>query len=562
MHSKLKENLKKHWLTILFAFILSGVWAQNKTVKKYWIEFSDKKNTPYTVNAPHGFLSPRAIERRMKQGIPIVESDLPLSPQYLEQLREKGARVQHVSKWLNAATIIADSSAISAIELLEFVTKVEFVGRHFTKSTQQSGPPGASLKNYTVTNPYHRYGYGRHQIQMVNGDILHDIGYRGKGMLVAVMDGGFINVNHMPFFDSLRIQNKLLLGKDLVDMDNDIFESATHGSEVLSVMAANLPGLFVGTAPDAHYVCLKTEDTRGEYLAEECHWVAGLEYADSLGADVVNSSLGYTSFWDKKMNYSYEDMNGQVSRAARAADLAYTKGMIVVNSAGNSGGDDWKYIGAPADANNILTVGATDPYGRRAYFSSEGPTADGRLKPNVSALGYGIVVAKVNNYEVKLGNGTSFSSPLIAGMVTSLWSAFPERTNEEIIEAIELCGNQASNVDNKLGYGIPDFYKAYQFLKGRNETTFSKYPNPLTAFSQTSSDELEVVLLGKETGQAKLYVYDLLGLPVHEEEIEIKAGVYNRHLLQLSEPWNSGFYVVRLLQNGVDTFCKKTMLTR
>ena len=556
-----RSALKKYWITIFFALVCSGVCAQNKTVKKYWIEFSDKKNTPYTVNAPHGFLSPRAIERRKRQGIPIVESDLPPSPFYLDKVRQTGALVQHISKWLNAATIIADSTSIAAIELLDFIEKIEFVGRHFTKRTQQSGPPGQSLKNYATATPYHRYGYGRHQIQMVNGDILHDVGYRGRGMLVGVMDGGFINVNHMPFFDSLRTTQRLLQGKDFVDMDDEIFESATHGSEVLSVMASNLPGLYIGTAPDAHYVCIKTEDTRGEYLAEECHWVAGLEYADSLGVDVVNSSLGYTSFWDKSMNYSYEDMNGEVSRAARAADIAYTKGMIVVNSAGNSGGDPWKYIGAPADANNIFTVGATDYYGERAYFSSIGPTADGRLKPNVSAMGYGIIVANVRDYKVKLGNGTSFSSPLIAGMIASLWSAFPEKTNEDIIEAIELCGNQASRVDNKLGYGIPDFYKAYQLLNGSHETTFSIYPNPLTVFPKTSSNELEIIFLGKETKLSKLYVSDLLGKLVHEDEIETKANIYNRHLLQLNSKWKAGFYLVQI-QNGSINFFQKTMLKR
>ena len=555
------RELKRLWISIFITLLCGGVCAQNKTVKKYWIEFSDKKNTPYTVNVPHGFLSPRAIERRMKQGIAIEASDLPLSPIYLDKVRQTGAQVQHVSKWLNAATIVADSISIAAIELLDFVTKIEFVGRHFTKSTKQSGPPGQRLKNYAIPNPYHPYGYGRHQIQMVNGDILHEVGYRGRGMLVAVMDGGFINSNHMPFFDSIRTEQRFLQGKDFVDMDNEIFESATHGSEVLSVMASNLPGLFIGTAPDAHYVCLKTEDSRGEYLAEECHWVAGLEYADSLGVDVVNSSLGYTSFWDKSMNYSYEDMNGKVSRAARAADIAYEKGMIVVNSAGNSGNDPWSYIGAPADGNNILTVGATDFYGKKADFSSIGPTADGRLKPNVSAMGYGIMVARVRDYKVKLGYGTSFSSPLIAGMVASLWSAFPDKTNDEIIEAIELCGNQASRVDNKLGYGIPDFYKAYLLLNGSHETTYSIYPNPLTVFPKTSSNELEIIFLGKETELSKLYVYDVLGKLVHEDEIDTRANIYNRHLLQLNSDWEAGFYVVQV-KNGTHNFLQKTMLKR
>ncbi|MFT4760880.1 MAG: serine protease AprX, partial [Saprospiraceae bacterium] len=224
-------------------------------------------------------------------------------------------------------------------------------------------------------------------------------------------------------------------------------------------------GLMVGTAPDATYICLKTEDIRGEYLIEECNWVAGLEYADSLGVDVVNSSLGYTIFSDEKMNYSYEDLNGKTGIATRAASLAGQKGMIVVNSAGNEGDTEWKYIDIPADAENILTVGAVKSNLERARFSSVGPAADGRIKPEIVAMGQRVVTASVYGAKVNRSRGTSFSSPIIAGMVAALWQAFPNNTNHEIMQAIIQSSSQVDSPDNELGYGIPDFRMAYQFLK-------------------------------------------------------------------------------------------------
>ena len=230
-------------------------------------------------------------------------------------------------------------------------------------------------------------------------------------------------------------------------------------------MAANKPGILVGSAPDANYICIKTEDTRGEYRLEECHWVAGLEYADSIGADIVNSSLGYTTFSDRKMNYDYKDLDGETAMTSIAADIAVSKGMVVVTSAGNEGNSKWKYLGTPADGKEIFSIGATNKEGERAGFSSVGPTADGRIKPDVAAMGSWVAVASPSSYRVGIGSGTSFSSPLVTGMVACLMEAFPEKTTKEILDAVRQSGSQHDSPDNELGHGVPDFLKAYNILK-------------------------------------------------------------------------------------------------
>jgi subtilisin family serine protease len=273
----------------------------------------------------------------------------------------------------------------------------------------------------------------------------------------------------MPFFDSLRADNRMLQGKDLVDNDNNVYQSSSHGSHVLSTMAANLPGMFIGTGPGATYVCVKTEDVRSELRIEEDNFVAGLEYADSLGVDLVNSSLGYTTFNIKSMSHSYKDMNGKTSRASIGTDIASEKGMLIVVSAGNEGNGRWKYIGAPADAKHALSVGALDRNDKRVSFSSQGPTVDGRVKPNVMARGRQTVVGSLYSYQVDSSDGTSFAAPVLAGMAASLWSAFPEKSNFEIKQAIEQSADRYENPDGKYGNGLPDFYKAYRILAGEEK---------------------------------------------------------------------------------------------
>ena len=432
---------------------------------KYWVQFADKKDSPFSIERPTEFLSERAVERRQKYKIAITEQDLPVNPAYLNALRAVGAKIYTTSKWFNAATIYAPDSVLSKVEALSFVKNTEPTGRYRKKSPKRTRP-----KNRDYNNNYPKendpYGAGRNQIEMLNGDILHRMGYDGSGMMVAVLDGGFTNVDIMPFFDTLRANNRLLTSADFVDNDDYAYESSSHGSQVLSTMASNLPGMFIGTAPGATYVCVKTEEIGSELPIEEDNFVAGLEFADSLGADVVNSSLGYTTFDVRSMNHRYKDMNGTTSRASIGTDIAFEKGILVVVSAGNEGNGRWKYIGVPADATNALAVGATDSFGDRVSFSSQGPTFDGRIKPEVMARGGRTAVASLYSYKVSASDGTSFASPVMAGMVTSLWQAFPEKSNKEIKTAIEQSGDNYNAPDNQNGYGVPNFYKAYQILSG------------------------------------------------------------------------------------------------
>ncbi|RMG81055.1 MAG: peptidase S8 [Bacteroidetes bacterium] len=450
----------------LFACFLIGSWmpANAQTLKKFWVEFADKKDNPYLISQPETFLSPRAIERRKKHGVEVTEADLPVNPQYLHAIRQAGAAIHNTSRWLNGASIIATDSIAGVVKNLAFVRHVRYAGRHMETRLRlrRTGKKRDSIDlPLKLESPY---GYAESQIKQVNGDVLHFRGGRGAGMLVAVLDGGFSNVDIMPFFDSLFANERLLATKDFVDGDDYVFESSGHGSQVLSVMAANLPGIMVGTAPDAGYICLKTEDTSSEFLVEECNWVAALEYADSLGADVVNSSVGYTEFSDSTMNYRHDILDGKTALASRAANMAFERGMIVVTSVGNEGNNAWKYLDVPADAIGALAIGAVDMDGRRARFSSLGPSADGRIKPDLAAAGKGVSVASVYSPKVSRSSGTSFSSPLIAGMVAALWSAFPEKTNREIVDAILRSASQYLMPDNELGYGIPDFDKAWKIL--------------------------------------------------------------------------------------------------
>lgn len=438
--------------------------ALSNTRQFFWVAFKDKANTPYSTEAPEVFLSPRAIARREKLGIPVTPQDFPPNPGYLQKIQEAGVSVHHTSRWLNAATVHGNPSNALAIAQLPFVDTVWYAGPYRAKaetSTARRNKMG-KLKSKALEGQY--YGYGTKQIDAINGDSLHRLGFRGKGVLVAVMDGGFTGVDRSPFFDSLRADNRLLPSMDMVDKDTMVWESSSHGTKVLSTMAANQPGILVGTAPDATYICIKTEDTRGEHRIEECHWVAGLEYADSLGADVVNSSLGYTQFDEASMNYTVHDLTGFTSVASQAADIAVQKGILVITSAGNEGNSPWRKIGIPADAAGAFSIGATALNGDLASFSSVGPTADRRIKPDIVAPGAWVTLADAFQYQVTIGSGTSFASPIVAGMVACLREANPDTSVEKLLNAIRESGNQSDLPNVAVGYGIPDFAKAHQLL--------------------------------------------------------------------------------------------------
>lgn len=461
-------NKQYSYFVIIPLFIFSCILSlngQTSNTKKYFITFKDKDDSPYSLANPQEYLSGRSIARRKRQHIPIGVSDLPVNPSYLVALGSFSSKILHTSKWLNGATVLLEENHLEKIKRLKFVESIKYVGKPYQRKlllrssgkAKNSEPPNKKEESY--------YGFSDYQISQINLKELHKNNYKGQGMLIAVLDGGFTNTDIMPFFEKLHKEKRLFTSYDFVEQDNYVFETSAHGSQVLSVMAADLPNVMIGSAPDASYICLKTENNMGEYLSEECNWVAALEYADSVGVDIVNSSLGYTTFTDNEMSYSYEHLDGKTSLASQAADIAFSKGMIIVNSVGNEGNTDWKYLDVPADARYVLAVGATDVTGYKTKFSSYGPTADGRIKPDICALGKDIAVASVYNATVRAARGTSFSSPLIAGAIASLWQAVPYRTNLEILNAVKQSAHRSHRPDNQVGYGIPDFAKALDLLR-------------------------------------------------------------------------------------------------
>ncbi len=438
----------------------SGDSGAQCRVYKYRVYFKDKKNSPYKKSKPSEFLSKKALLRRAKWHIKIDSHDLPVSPQYVSEIATRGVKVLCVSKWNNTALVQhEDSGALNALATLPFVDKVKKVYHDIDFSIIDNDSTRFEELNFndSIKSLETEYGYAQSQIEMLNGIKLHELGFRGRGMTIAVIDGGFRNADRLR-----RLDNVAILGThNFVRPRRSVYAEGQHGTNVLSCMGANKPHLIVGTAPDAKYWLLVSEDSYTETPAEEDTWAAALEFADSVGADVVNSSLGYNLFNDSTMNVKYSELDGMTHLISRSASLAASRGVLVVNSAGNSGDEDWQKIGIPADARNILTVGAAFEKLSFAQFTSRGFTADGRVKPDVSARGRLAAVVRSNG-AISPASGTSFSSPITAGMTVCLMQALPKLKPEEIIDLLHQCGNRSWMPDNILGYGVPDYYKAYK----------------------------------------------------------------------------------------------------
>ncbi len=475
-------NMKKVLFVIgVFLSCSVSVWAQPKAPLqfKWWLEFTDKAGTPYSIDRPEVFLSARSLERRAKNGCPVTFEDLPVSPEYLRILREKGHKIHGASRWLNGAVIIADTATALTAQALPFVKNMTCVGRDIRILNPPNRPPKKRVPASpppTVRERFGPMGYGFINADPLSMPFLYDMNERGKGIWVAVMDGGFANTDTISLFDSLALQGRLWTGPDVVERDKGVYESAQHGTSVLSVMGANTPGYFVGTAPDATYFLLKTEDTGGEFPIEEINWIFGAEWADSLGVDIINASLGYTTFSNPVYNRPYSMLDGRSTIGARGATIAAQKGMIICNSAGNSGDEPWHFLGVPADAPGVIAVGAIDAQtGEHAPFSSYGPSADGRIKPDLSAPGMKVVTSGNVGYQLTVSAGTSIASPILAGSFAALWSAFPDRSAADILNAVFASAHQRSAPDNKLGYGIPDFTIAWLRLKGLSNPVNEEY---------------------------------------------------------------------------------------
>ncbi len=441
--------------------LFSGTRAQDR-VYKYRVYLKDKKGSPYKKSRPLDFLSQKALDRRAKWKIEIDDYDLPVPPAYVGELAGRGAKVLCMSKWNNTVLVQdADSAKLEALTALPFVEKVQkvFAGTLYEHPDSVREKRLAEIKD-TLAHSTNFYGASRDQVSQLDGVLLHSAGYRGKGMTIAVIDGGFYNADAMQLLDNVKV----LGTHNFVRPAQSVYDENSHGTSVLSCMGANKPYVLMGTAPEAEFWLLVSEDTYSETPAEEDYWAAAVEFADSVGADVVSTSLGYNIFDDKSMNVKYRELDGCSRLNSRSASLAASRGLLSVNSAGNSGDDSWKLITPPADANGTLTVGAVSRNGMNTFFSSVGSTADGRIKPDVMALGLGAAIAQGDG-EVGKANGTSFSAPVTAGMAACLMQALPEYRPEELIDLIRQCGSNAEHPDNIMGYGIPDYWKAY--LKGK-----------------------------------------------------------------------------------------------
>jgi serine protease AprX len=557
--------MKKIYFAAIITFITLNLFGQTPT--KYWVQFSNKGNSPYTLSTPSAYLSTRALARRTAHNIPLDSLDLPVTPAYMASVAAvPNVTVHSHSKWLNGVVIItSDPTALNTIAALPFVTSVGNIGlRHGdTTSTKLNEATEAlneeALRRADITSTSLNYGPSFNQINMLGGVCLHNNGFRGQGMQIAVIDAGFFHADQLPVFDTLFLNGRILGTWDFVMNEASVYEDNTHGSMVLSTMGGNLDGQLVGTAPDASYWLLRSEDAPTENLVEEYYWAAAAEFADSVGADVINSSLGYNEFDDPSNNHTYADMDGHTTPCSRAVNYAARKGIAVVVSAGNSGQSPWFYIGCPADADSALTVAATDASGIVTGFSSRGSlTLFGHQKPDVGAQGQASVVCDPFSTGTMTGNGTSFSSPIMCGLVTCLWQAHPTFTNMQILDVIRQSSSQYAAPDSLLGYGIPDFCAANLYLSGNplqlgdEEELYGLSPNPFSeaihfSFFSLADQDINVLL------------FDVEGRQIVNQSVFASGNAENHYTLRELEAVSSGIYFLRVTTQDGKCFTMKVV---
>ena len=474
---------------LLFFILLVSCFSYSQ--EHAWVYFKDKANVEASLANPSLILSAEALERKALHNTPIDERDVPVNEAYISTLKEQdGISVMAKSKWLNCAHVIGELSSIRNLSSLEFVERIEFANRNLnSRFSLEIKRPFSKLDSQIEFD----YGFSENQVRMLSTDFLHQRDYTGEGMIIAVLDAGFPNVLSLNAFEQLRADGRLLGGYDFHNR-SDFYNNpdlSNHGTLVLSTMAASLEGQLIGTAPDASYYLFRTEVGATETPVEESYWVEAAERADSLGVDMINSSLSYALFDDASYNYSVEDMDGETAFVSRGANIATEKGMLVVVSAGNSGeSETFPIIGAPADA-NVLTVGAVDKDRNYVPFSSTGPAADGRVKPDVMAQGLAVVAADEENNLVSV-SGTSFSSPIMAGSVANFWQSVPSLTNLEVMQLVREASHLYDDPDNRFGYGIPDFAKAFSSIPRQNTNSeIAISPNPVDGVLKIRSNEME-----------------------------------------------------------------------
>lgn len=508
---------------------------------RYMVFFKDKNGSPYSVSSPQAYLSPAAITRRIQQGISVTQDDIPVNTSYLQGVAALGVDVYFPTRWMNGVLVQCPPEQVASLQGLSYVSRVELVA------------PGKKLmskgrkKTISKTKSSQALGVTQTQLSMLGIDNMQAAGYHGEDVVIAVFDSGFEGVDvttpFQPIFQTNRIN--LDVSKDFVYNSGDVFQYDDHGAEVFSVIAAYQDGSFTGAAYQAQYQLYVTEDVNSEYRIEEYNWLFAAERADSAGADVISSSLGYYDFDDASMNYTKAQMDGKTAVITLAAEAAAARGMVVVCSAGNEGNiPSWQIITAPADAPHVLAVASVNASRIRASSSSIGPAADGRIKPDVAAMGQGTSVIKPNG-TIGTASGTSLAAPLITGLVAGVWQRYPNLTAEQVMSAIRLSASQATAPDNLLGYGIPNFVAVANYLDARpQDELFAIYPNPANGTASVTISPRSV----EEVTAMEVEIVSGLGEIIRKEAVSF-SWLNRTYTLNLVDQ-AAGSYFIRILAGG------------
>jgi hypothetical protein len=532
---------------ILLAGLIGGVSAQDR----YAVYFKFKPQTTFSLSKPQEFLTQKAIDRRTREGIQADSTDLPVSKKYVDAVKAKADYLLYESKWLNAAVLVTTQSKADEIKALPFVSKVELVGigyldnpnlrlnylPYLPKEPKKRKEEPVSSRDLQLNENTYDF-----QNQLIGIPEMHEEGFRGKGITIAVFDAGFPGVNTASSLIHLQTNKQIISTRDFVrPWNTDVYTDNQHGTNVLSLIASNEPGKMLAGAPDANYILVMTEEVATEYWVEEYNWVRGAEYADSLGVDIISSSVGYWDFDDPTMNYTVADLDGKTTVITKGATIAAEKGILVVNSAGNYGSGVSSLV-APADAVGILAIGSVNKDLTVSGFSSRGPTGDGRVKPDLAAMGGGTALVRSNG-TVGFSNGTSFSAPQISALAAGLWEGRPEWTKDQLILNLLRSGSQADKPDNLIGFGVPNFFDAYYgeilSVEGTPESiSWKVYPNPM------ATEELSIHF-GTELN-ADFTLIDKSGKIVREVSLTRNSG---------KEPFRislhgvrPGFYIVQMVE--------------
>jgi serine protease AprX len=526
----------KKMLLFLFAISFFSTFAQTEDA---WVYLNDKPNSATFLQNPLQMLSQRSLDRRTTQNISLDLKDVPVDITYYNQLKNNvNIIVLGKSKWLNAVHVQGVESAIRVLlNTYSFIESIEFANKSLNANAKNTGKKiVASHQNkFSKTTTDFKYGNAENQIKMLKGDFLHQQNFTGDDMQMAIIDAGFPNVNTLSAFQRIRGNNQILGGYNFADRSTNFYTGNNHGTHVLSTIAGYLENQFVGTAPDAKFYLFISEIAETETVLEETLWVEAAERADSLGVNVINTSLGYTTYDNPNHSHTYADMDGKTTFISRGAEIGVSRGMILVNAAGNEGNGTWKYIGAPADAVSVFSIGAVNSSENIASFSSFGPTADQRIKPDVLAQGLGSAIINYSSGNVSTSNGTSFSSPIMAGVIACFWQAFPNKTNFEIMDLIRRSADRFNNPMDQYGYGIPDFEVAYNqvlALDNFKNASIKIFPNPI-------KDTFSIFVDAFAAESLSIQIYNILGQLVFENSKLVSKNIDSKNL-------KNGIYILKI----------------